>query len=322
MNKKIKKTEVQAHITDDKNILSADDWNKGIKCITLLYHWGMIDDSDDALRIMRLYQRWVTQRAFKHEEALLQQLQTQLPPITGPKIWACFHLGPYALLARALLQRGEGLVILLKESVYKEQYPIYVEHFKRMFGRAPQPTELYFVCAEEMGALIKLRHCIERGLHVLCYIDGREGAIEDRGWTNVNVHNISLDVRKGMAVLSQWAKTPICPLLMTVDDEELRVRYRPEIAVTCKDDYGPALQYAYQLLETLRPEEFIQWEFSHHLFDNMKSVPLPDRADLWVPVDIDGEMRLFNMGTRQMIVLPKDAFETVEDLRTQISQIL
>lgn len=321
MNKKMKNTGVLVHTGADRNEISADDWNKGIKCITLLYHWGMIEGYEDALRIMGLYQNWIMQGAFKHDEALLPQLQGHLPPIMGPKIWACFHVGPYALLARALLQRGEGLVVLLKESVYKEQYPIYVEHFKRMFGRAPEPTELYFVCAEEMGALIKLRHCIERGLHVLCYVDGQEGAIADRGWTSVNVHHIPLDVRQGMAVLSQWTKTPICPLLMTVDEDRLQVRYRPEIAVTCKDDYGPALQYAYQLLETLRPEEFIQWEFSHHLFANMESVPVPDRDDLLVPVDIQGKIRIFNMGSRQILACREEAQSAVEDLRVHISKI-
>src|SRR5690606_5853171 len=121
--------------------------------------------------------------------------------------------------------------------------------------------------------------------------------------------------------LSQWTKTPICPLLMTVDEDRLQVGYRPEIAVTCKDDYGPALQYAYQLLETLRPEEFIQWEFYHHLFANMESVPVPDRHDLLVHVDIQGKIIIINMVSRQMLACREEAHSAIEDLRVHISLI-
>lgn len=307
-------------------ITSVDAWNKSVKCATLLYHWQMIDGYEALFRIMNIHQKWIAQATFKHNNMLLPQLLAQLPPITGPKIWACFHVGPYALLGRALLQCGHGIAVLLKDDVFEEQYPQYIQQFKRSFGRAPKPTELCFVRSGGTQSLLKLRQCLEKGFHVLCYIDGQEGAASEKGWTTVEVHATSLDVRMGMAVLSDWSNIPLCPILMTIDNGKLVVRYRQDIQVTGRGDYPHAMQYAYQLLETLEAEEFIQWEFLPQLFDRIASEsfsPVNEkdalhRKHLWLPIDIQGEPMLFNLVSKQIMTVPPERFAEVKKLREHL----
>src|SRR5690606_5985448 len=98
MNKKMKNTGVLVHTGADRNEISADDWNKGIKCITLLYHWGMIEGYEDALRIMGLYQNWIMQGAFKHDETLLPQLQGHFTAHYGAKDMGLLSCGAVCLI--------------------------------------------------------------------------------------------------------------------------------------------------------------------------------------------------------------------------------
>lgn len=260
--------------------------------------------------MISLHQKWMAQTVYQHNNTLLSQLQAQLPTIVGPRIWACFHVGPYALLVRALLLQGYGIAVLLKDEVYEEQYPRYIERFKRSYGREPRPTELCFVRSGEVGSLVKLKQCLEKGFHVLCYIDGQEGAAVNKGWTGIQLHGTPLSVRMGMAVLSHWTNTPLCPIVLTTDGEKLHVRHRQDLVVKTREDYSRAMQYCYQLLEALTPEELMQWEFFPKLFDTFGSDFLPplEGKALWLPLDFPDRSLLFDLVSKRCIEVSEVIF--------------
>src|SRR5690606_2136949 len=119
-------------------------WNQSVKAASMLYHWKLVDSYESILRLLSIHQTYLQQEHFKHDNTFLPQLEEQLPKVDGPRIWACFHIGPYALMARALIRRGYGIAILLKDEVFEEQYPMYMQQFKRSFGREPKASELQF----------------------------------------------------------------------------------------------------------------------------------------------------------------------------------
>lgn len=302
------------------DFLSADAWNKSVKCATFLYHWKLIDGHEAIFRIIYLHQKWMAQASFKHDNTLLPQLLAQLPLITGPRIWACFHVGPYALLARALLQQGHGIAILLKDEVFEEQYPQYIQQFKRRFGREPRSTELYFVRSGGAQSLIKLKQCLEKGFHVLCYIDGQEGATEEKGWASVQLHGTPVDVRMGMAILSHWTNIPLRPLVLTMDGEKLHVRHGEDFQVKSRQDYALAMQYCYQMLESLAPEELVQWEVLPELFDRLGPDLLPpvNKKPIWLPIDVPGRSMLFDLASKRSVAVRPEVFAELNGLREQL----
>src|SRR5690606_4514369 len=193
-------------------------WNQSVKAASMLYHWKLVD---------------------------------------GPRIWACFHIGPYALMARALIRCGYGIAILLKDEVFEEQYPMYMQQFKKSFGREPKPTELQFVRSSSSRSLIQLKQLLKKGYHVICYVDGEEGGNGGKGWTQIHVPNTTLDVRMRMAILSQLSCVPIRPIILTTEGEKLTLRSRGDLYVNNRQQYQAAMQYCYQMLGELPAEEIL-----------------------------------------------------------------
>ena len=310
----MKQKQLTKPIESSTDNIRADAWNRSVKMVTMLYHWKLADGYEVIFRLIQLHQKWILQTSFKYDNTLLPQLLAQLPPITEPRIWACFHVGPYALLARALLTQGHGIAVLLKDEVYEEQYPQYLQQFKRAFGREPRPAELCFVRSSGNQSLVKLRQCLENGFHVLCYIDGQEGATGEKGWTSIQLHGTPISVRMGMAVLSQWTRTPVCPIVLTAHDDKLKVRHRQGIQIESREDYAPALQYCYQLLERLKPEELVQWEFLPTLFDKLGSGLLPptEGKALWLPARTPDKYILFDVVSKQAVEVSREVFLQVQ----------
>lgn len=98
-------------------------WNQSVKLASMLYYWKLVDSYESILRLVHIHQRYLQQEHFKHDNTFLPQLEEQLPKVDGPRIWACYHIGAYALMARALIRRGYSIAILPKDDVFEEQHP-------------------------------------------------------------------------------------------------------------------------------------------------------------------------------------------------------
>ncbi|TYR31682.1 hypothetical protein FXV77_20785 [Sphingobacterium phlebotomi] len=148
-------------------------WNQSVKAASMLYYWKLVDSYESILRIINIHQSYLQQETFQPDHTFLPQLEEQLPKVDGPRIWASFHIGPYALMARALIRQGYGIAILLKDEVFEEQYPMYKQQFKSSFGREANANELQFVRSSGSKSLIQLKQLLKRGYHVICYADGK-----------------------------------------------------------------------------------------------------------------------------------------------------
>lgn len=272
-------------------------WNKSVKLATMLYYWKLVDSYETALQLILCHQRYLRQEQFKPNNTLLAQLEEQLPDIEGPRIWACFHIGPYALMARALIRQGYGIAVLIKDEVFDEQYSIYIEQFKESFGREPKATELQFVRSSGSNSLIKLKHLLKKGFHVICYIDGEEGGEGEKGWTTVQLSGQPLNTRIGMAMLSQWSNIPIRPIVLTIRDRKLAVHSKDDFQVGGRDELSKAMQYCYGILEELHLEEIMQWEFAPKLLDRLERTLLSDNSEtpIWLPIYLTERKMLFDI---------------------------
>src|SRR5690606_30329120 len=230
-------------------------WNQSVKAASMLYHWKLVDSYESILRLLYIHQKYLQQEHFKHDNTFLPQLEEQLPKVDGPRIWACFHIGPYALMARALIRCGYGIAILLKDEVFEEQYPMYMQQFKKSFGREPKPTELQFVRSSSSRSLIQLKQLLKRDYHVICYVDGEEGGSGEKGWTQVQLHKTPVNVRMGIALLSHWTGVPIRPVVLTTEEQKLTLRSGEDIYGSDGQQYQATMQYCYNLLGDLSAEE-------------------------------------------------------------------
>ncbi|WP_437920278.1 hypothetical protein [Sphingobacterium sp. LRF_L2] len=299
-------------------------WNKSLKCAALFYQWRLIADYDSTLDLLTKHQRWLKQAYFQNDNSYLPQLLEQWPKMDGkPRIWACFHIGPYALIARALLAQGCRLAILLREEVYAEQKGMYEMHFEKTFGRRPRMDELCFISAVGPTSMLKLRSAIQRGFHVVAYVDGRDGMHrEGRGWTEVCLRGTAMDTRIGVAVLSKLTQTPIRPLVLTYETGRIVLHARGEILPSAANDYPLVLQHCYGLLERLHVDQLLQWECLPDLFDRLiASMEFDaDREPIWMPADIPEKQLLFDIVSARSIRVSPESFNRIADLLKELLQ--
>src|SRR5690606_12095122 len=97
-------------------------WNHSVKLTSMLYHWNLVHSYESILRIINTHQQYLQQETFQPDHIFLPQLEEQLPKVDGPRIWACFHIGPYALMARAPIRCGYGIAILAPNSLLPTIY--------------------------------------------------------------------------------------------------------------------------------------------------------------------------------------------------------
>lgn len=295
-------------------------WNDSVKAITLLYHWGMLNNYESVLRTIYLHQKWGYRKKFKADNNFLMQATELLPEIGGPRIWACFHIGAYGLLARALIKKGCGIAILLKDEVFEEQYPIYVQQFKESFGREPRDTELCFIRTNGAKSLIKLKKCIVEGYHVVGYIDAYEGVGEAKGTTKIRLFDKTMDVRVGMAALSYWTGVAVRPIVLTTKHNQLRVYSRQDIHVDAKENYGEIMQYCFDILESLPVDELIQWEFLPDLSERLVAqfpnvVP---KTSIWLPIEAVRENRLFDVVSRKSVTVSASNYAKIKEILADV----
>src|SRR5690606_35370222 len=293
-------------------------WNQSVKAASMLYRWELVDSYESILRLVHIHQKYLQQETFQPDHTFLPQLEEQLLKADGPRIWACFHVGPYALIARALIRYGYGIAILLKDEVFEEQYPMYMQQFKKSFGREPKPTELQFVRSSGSKSLIQLKQLLKKGYHVICYADGEEGGSGEKGWTQVQLHNTTLDVRMGMAILSQLSGVPIRPVVLTTEGEKLTLRSRGDLYVNNRQQYQAAMQYCYQMLGKLSAEEILQWESIPRLFDKI----VPDiqhtaEKPMWLPVYAQDKNMLLDIVSGKYAEISAEQFEKMDALRQE-----
>ncbi|PRD47723.1 lysophospholipid acyltransferase family protein [Sphingobacterium haloxyli] len=293
-------------------------WNQSVKAASMLYRWELVDSYESILRLVHIHQSYLQQEPFKHDKTFLPQLEAQLPLVDGPRIWACFHVGPYALMTRALIRREYGIAILLKDEVFEEQYPMYVTQFEKSFGREPKPSELQFVRSSGSTSLIQLKRLLKDGFHVICYIDGEEGGSGEKGWTQIHVHNTTLDVRMGMSILSQLSGVPIRPVVLTTEGEKLTVRSKGDLYVNNREQYQATMQSCYNLLEDLSAEELLQWESIPRLFERTISTKIETwEPPIWLPVYAKQKNMLLDVVSGKCAEVPAGQFEKMDTLRRE-----
>src|SRR5690606_15898568 len=214
-----------------------------------------------------------------------------------------------ALMARALIRCGYGIAILLKDEVFEEQYPMYMQQFKKSFGREPKPTELQFVRSSSSRSLIQLKQLLKRDYHVICYVDGEEGGSGEKGWTQVQLHKTPVNVRMGIALLSHWTGVPIRPVVLTTEEQKLTLRSGEDIYGSDGQQYQATMQYCYNLLGDLSAEEMLQWERLPRLYDKTISIRGATFArPIWLPVYAKEKNMLLDIVSGKYAEVPASQF--------------
>ena len=297
-------------------------WNRSVKCAAMFYRWRLADNYADILGLIRHHRRWLGQDKFIHDGRLLPRLLERWPLADdrSPRIWACFHIGPYALIARALLMRGCRVAVLLKDDVLEEQRNSYVAHFRKSFHRDPRKDELCFIPSGGAHALVKLRTALRNGFHVVAYLDGQEGAAGDKGWTGVSFRGMSMPARMGVAVLSRCAGVPIRPIVLTIDGNRLEVRSAGDRFVETKEDQQPAIQYCYDLLAEVPADQLLQWDNISRMFDvtTLRDAPTGG-TPIWLPLENADVPMLFDIVSCTSVVIKERYFQTI---CRQLSELL
>ena len=300
-------------LTTGKLYLATDRWYRSVKSITLLYRWGLIHTHDELIGLLRIHQSWTAQQHYRIDDNLLDQLISSWPvQDRHPRIWACLHIGPYAMIARALMVLGRKLAILLRADVFEEQGQIYRQQYKLSFGREATEAELIFIKADHGNPLLKLREALRKGYDVIIYIDGQLSMDEQgRGWAAVKVYGTELSLREGVAALSHWTDTPITAVVLTGIGAQIRLRASEDIYVQRKTDYLRIMQKVLDPMHLLNAEELLQWECLPTIFDK-RPIDLPDKIPvqtIWLPFLVADKGMLFDVTTCRSVAIGPEEFE-------------
>ncbi|WP_346084968.1 hypothetical protein [Sphingobacterium ginsenosidimutans] len=298
--------------TNDELYLGTDRWYRSLKSISVLYRWALIHSNDDLIRLLRMRQSWLAQQQYRADDNLLDQLISSWPLLDRqPRIWACMHIGPYAMIARALMILGRKLAILLREDVFEEQGQFYRQQYKLSFGREAVEAELMFIKADRGNPLLKLREALFKGYDVIIFIDGQLHFGEPgRGWARIKLHTIDLLLREGAAALANWTGTAIRPLIVTTIAGQIKLRITEDFCVKSKADYSVVMQSIVELLRDLDAEELLQWECLPTIFEGQA-----DPADkklgeaVWLPFLVGGTGMLFDIATGDSVGIGAKQFE-------------
>lgn len=283
-------------------------WNQLVSVAVMLYHWGLASDYGNMMPLLHTFRQAHGHHLYEQDGSLMDQLMAQWPISDDrPRIWACYHIGPYGLMTRALLQRRHRVAVLLKDEVYAAQYPVYHRVFAQCFGRPPETTELRFIRSGTPTCMLQLKQAVQDGMHVLCYIDGDEGGETTKGTVAIRMHGVPLRVRYGIAVLAQWTGVPIRPLLLYRDAQRLHLHSDADYTLHDKSEYCTTMQQLFALPESLDARTLMQWETLPGLparvrWDEPSKMRLPP---LWMPLE-GGENLLFDLATLSVIRVPPE----------------
>ena len=308
----------QGHASDIKHpnqFFSTISWYRSLKCLAVLHQWKLLSGYNQMLSLLRTHQQWSDQHHYQHADHLLKQLVGLWPDIERqPRIWACVHIGPYAMIARTLMVMGYKLAVLLRADVFEEQEQIYRAHFHLSFGREPVENELIFIKANVGNPLLRLKEAIRNGCQVIFFMDGQLSLGEEgKGWASVRLHGSNVSLREGIVALSHWTGTPITAVVLTLLSGQIKLRLSKEFYVNSKAEYQNVLQQMIDLLHALEVEELIQWECLPIILDKGQGMVThnnPDRK-IWLPLHTGGNSMLFDIATGRSVSIPADEFDSV-----------
>lgn len=294
---------------------SSDSWVKGLKCTSLFYQWGLVQNYDSVLKLLKTYKHWSSRDRHQANDLLLKHL-IDVWPFTDRsiRIWSCMHIGPYGMIARVLIVLGFKVAVLLRSDVYEEQVDIYRKQFKLSFGKDATESELLFIKSDVGNPLLRLKEAISKGFQIVVFIDGQLSKNEHgKGWGTVNLYNSDINLREGIVGLSYWTQIPITSLFLTIVDEKIKLRYVQDIAVKKKLDYHSVLQNIFEPIHHLKIEELIQWEFLPIVFDHttiqdgFKNIG----PSLWLPLFMQNKEMLFDITTGRSVWVDQNEYRII-----------
>ncbi|TWI15658.1 hypothetical protein IQ31_04941 [Sphingobacterium siyangense] len=290
-------------------------WYKSLKCVSLLYQWQLIDNYDSIIKLQKAYLEWSQQSRFQNDTDLLNDLLNKWPfKDREVRIWACLHIGPYAIIVRALINMEYKVAILLRSDVFEEQMNIYKKQYQLSFGREADESEILFIKSDVGNPLLRLKDAILKGYQVVIFIDGQLGNNENaKGWQSVKLYGSTVNLREGVAALSHWTNTPITTLMLTVLDEKINIRYKQNKVVKHKTDYQNVLQHILGLIHSLATEELIQWEYLPAILE--KSIVSEQKKHnspgIWLPLFIQNRKMLFDITTGRSVLINQRDYDNV-----------
>jgi len=296
------------------NILfDSTSWYRSLKSVSLLYQWQLIQSNEDIVRLLRLHQDWFNQPHYQVNDSLLDQLIKDWPLVDRRgRIWACFHIGSYGLIARVLMTLGHKLAILLRADVFEAQSQLYRQQYKLFFGREATATDLIFIKADVGNPLLKLREAIRNSYQVIFFIDGQlEAAKVSKGWASVKLFGADLFLREGIVALGYWTGAPITTAIMSRPDKQITIRLAGDRYVKSKTEYQAIMQYILSRVEDLKPEELLQWESLPAIFEktSVMSADVSLLQPMWLPLVVMHKTMLFDLSTGRSVEIGPNDFD-------------
>ncbi|QIH35897.1 hypothetical protein [Sphingobacterium sp. DR205] len=290
-------------------------WYRSLKCVSLLYQWKLINNYDSIIKLLKVYLNWSQQTRFQNDTDLLNDLLSKWPfKYKEVRIWACMHVGPYAIVVRALINMEYKVAILLRSDVFEEQMNIYKKQYQLSFGREAAESDLLFIKSDVGNPLLRLKDAILKGYQVVIFIDGHIGNNENaKGWQSVKLYGSTVNLREGVAALSHWTNTPITTLMLSLVDEKINVRYKQNELVKHKTDYQNVLQNIFGFIHCLATEELIQWEYLPVIFEKriVSEEKKHNSPGIWLPLLIQNKEMLFDVTTGRSVLINQSDFDKI-----------
>lgn len=186
-------------------------------------------------------------------------------------IIATYHFGPFQLINYLLIKSEVSYALLVgPETIeaWNKRYPRLIQEMKL----AEEKGRFQLLDAADKASLIKMYRLMNEGFNLLIYVDGLEGLSKN---ANEELHKVNflgqeIAVPKGAAVLSNFTKLPIYPVLFRRSVSKINIELDKTIFPTYTTDRNSYIQstsdrlYAFLSRFVMHwPEQWMNWTMLH-----------------------------------------------------------
>jgi lauroyl/myristoyl acyltransferase len=219
---------------------------------------------------------------------------------TKPGIICAYHFGSYQLINYLLIKSKMPYVLMVGPDV-KERWEKLYPALLSALENAELNGRFLLLNAGDKMALRKVKGLMEKGYHLLLYVDGLEGLDEQKAEASARISFLGqrIKVPRGAAYLSHWLQVPLYPFLALRNAWRIELikgdTIFPEVAMDRNSFIETATAKLFSFLAPYLlhwPEQWTNWPQLHRMLLDPPFIG----GERWLHVDAERETDAVSYG--------------------------
>lgn len=199
-----------------------------------------------------------------------------------PRIYATFHFGSYKAISQYLVNKGQKLLLIIDNSVYKSQKKVFEDLANITIRNSINKNgDFKIFNVKNIDTIFKLKRLMNEGYSLVVYLDGNSGLSEkqdfSKGFSKIPFLKDQMYVKNGIQFIAKLTKALFIPVISHRESQNIILEFFESIDFSKTENKSvDAISYAYQLLEKkllLYPEQWECWLYMHKWFPHDFNIP-------------------------------------------------